>query len=138
MSSGKSLIFKRKKTHLEESMCSGGLGLDSFSDDLLKFRANVSAAVEEYETNAEDDDAEEAFLPDSTMVQNGTREENFFAKKHTAEDFERSCRVAVSTVVHTRDSAKAQLETYLQQVFFLTPEKYGALATEITKEEVGL
>ncbi|CAI8024698.1 hypothetical protein GBAR_LOCUS14340 [Geodia barretti] len=95
MSSGKSLIFKRKKTHLEESMCSGGLGLDSFSDDLLKFRANVSAAVEEYETNAEDDDAEEAFLPDSTMVQNGTREENFFAKKHTAEDVRSNTHIII-------------------------------------------
>ena len=41
--------------------------LDSFSDALLKFRANVSAAVEEYETNAEDDDAEETVSPLPTI-----------------------------------------------------------------------
>ena len=35
------------------------------------------------------------FLPDSTMVQNGTREENFFAKKHTAEDVRSNTHIII-------------------------------------------
>jgi hypothetical protein len=128
----KVLVLKRKKTRLEESQCSGRLGLDSFSDDLLKFRANASVDLEDYEASTE----EETLQSDSATFLNGTREETFFAKKHTAEDFERSCQVALSTVVHARDASKPDLETYLQQVFSLSPEKYRGLVAKITKEEV--
>jgi BAI1-associated protein 3 len=132
MASQKGIIFKNKKTRLEESKCSRSLGLDSFSDSVLKFKANATVdAVDEHEENGEEGYSQF----DAVDPVSGDKEENFFAKKHTAEDFVKSRDVALSTVVHMRDGSQAELEPFLQQVFGLSPEKYQNFVRKIQKEE---
>lgn len=50
------------------------------------------------------------------------------------QQFEKSCEVAVTTVIYSQHTA--ELEPYLQQVFSLTSEKYRALINKAKKKEV--